>query len=482
MTGTSAVPLPVGQAELLEMIALGAPLNDTLNRLTRLIEEQSVGLFCTIMLLEDGVHLRAVAGASMPAGYLPTFDGVAIGPDTGSCGTAMFTKRTVIVTDIQSDPLWARYRDAVAPFGFRACWSTPILLDRDTVLGSFAMYYREVRSPGPEERELINVATHIAGIAIERKRSEEIMQRHSDELEDQVKQRTEELRVQKEKAEAAVVALSKTNGELAGVLNTLKATQEELVQNKKLAGLGALVSGISHELNTPIGNCLMAASTLGDQTKVFSAQFAESGSVKRSDLSTYFAEAKRASDMLSRNLHRAAELLTRFRQIAIDQTNLDRRNFMLDTTVDNIVLTLKARLKKSSISIEQKVPGHLQFDSYPGQLGQVLSSLAENALLHGFEGRETDEIGKININAEKERDGWVTLTLSDNGNGIPAENLERIFDPFFTTKLGKGGSGLGLNIVYNIVTGVLGGTIKVLSEPQNGTKFIMTLPRVAPQI
>jgi len=479
MTGASTVPLPVGQAQLLEMIALGAPLNDTLNRLTRLIEEQSDGLFCTIMLLEDGKHLRAVAGPSMPPGYLPTFDGVAIGPATGSCGTAMYTKRTVIVTDICSDPLWAQYRDAVAPFGFRACWSTPILLDRDTVLGSFAMYYREVRSPGPEELELINVATHIAGIAIERKRSEEILRRHQDELEDQVRQRTEELFVQKEKAEAAVVALSKTNGELAGVLNTLKAAQEELVQNKKLAGLGALVSGISHELNTPIGNCLMAASTLGDQTKAFSAQFAEQGSVKRSDLNTYFDEAKKASDMLSRNLHRAAELLARFRQVAVDQTNLERRNFMLDTTIDNIVLTLKTRMKKLPFTIEQHVPGHLQFDSYPGQLGQVLSGLAENALLHGFDGRDA---GKISISAEREQDDWVTLTVSDDGNGIPAENMERIFDPFFTTRLGRGGSGLGLNIAYNIVSGVLGGAIKAESEPGNGTKIIMTLPLVAPQI
>jgi signal transduction histidine kinase len=479
MTGTNAVPLPVGQAELLEMIALGAPLNDTLNRLTRLIEEQSDGLFCTIMLLDDGKYLRAVAGPSMPPGYLPMFDGVAIGPTTGSCGTAMFTKRTVIVTDIQTDPLWAQYRDAVAQYGFRACWSTPILLDRDTVLGSFAMYYRDVRSPGPRELELINVATHIAGIAIERKRNEEIMQRHRDELEDQVRQRTEELRVQKEKAEAAVVALSKTNWELAGVLNTLHATQEELVQNKKLAGLGSLVSGISHELNTPIGNCLMAASTLGDQTRAFSARFAESGSVKRSDLSAYFAEAGKANDMLTRNLHRTAELLARFKQIAVDQTNLDRRSFMLDTTIDNIVLTLKARLKKTPFTIEQRVPGHLQFDSYPGQLGQVLSSLTENALLHGFDGRDA---GKIRISAEPEKDGWVTLTMSDDGNGIPVDNIERVFDPFFTTKLGKGSSGLGLNIVHNIVAGVLGGTIKAVSEPGKGTKIQMTLPLVAPQM
>ncbi len=474
-----AVPLPIGQAELLEMIALGAPLGETLNRLTRLIEGQSAGLFCTIMLLdEDGRHVHAIAGPSMPPGYLNAFDNLEIGPNAGSCGAAMFKRETVITTDIAIDSHWDAYRDSVAGYGFRACWSTPIFLDRTKVLGSFAMYYREVRSPGAAELELINVATHIAGIAIERKRNEDMLHRYRNELEGLVKQRTEELQSEKEKAEAAVVALSKSNAELAGVLNSLNVAQEELVQNKKLAGLGSLVSGIAHELNTPIGNCLMAASTLSDQTTSFAAQFAEKGSVKRSDLTTYFNEAKNASEMLTRNLHRAAELIASFKQVAVDQTSSSRRHFMLDTTIDNICLTLRTRLRKTRFVILQQIPGHLEFDSYPGQLGQVLSSLVDNALLHGFEGRED---GTIRITAKVEREGWVALSVSDDGNGIAPEHLGRVFDPFFTTKLGKGGSGLGLNVVYNIVSGVLGGTIKAGSEAGKGTCIQMSLPLVAPQ-
>lgn len=474
-----AVPLPVGQAELLEMIALGAPLNETLDRLTTLIEGQSEGLFCTIMLLdEDGSHVHAISGPSMPPGYLTLFDDIRIGPNAGSCGVAMFTKQTVITTDINADPHWDDCRHLVAKHGFRACWSTPIYLDRNIVLGSFAMYYREVRSPGERELELINVATHIAGIAIERKRNEEMLHRYRDELEELVRRRTEELQAEKEKAEAAVVALSKSNAELAGVLNTLSAAQEELVQNKKLAGLGSLVSGIAHELNTPIGNGLMAASTLSDQTKAFSAQFAEKGSIKRSELAAYFAEAKKASDMLARNLHRAAELIASFKQVAVDQTSANRRHFMLDTTIDNICLTLGTRLRKTRFVIEHDVPGHIEFDSYPGQLGQVLGSLVDNSLMHGFEGREQ---GTIRIVAKAEREGWVQLTVSDDGNGIAEENIGRVFDPFFTTKLGRGGSGLGLNVVYNIVSGVLGGTIKAGSEVGKGTCVQITLPQVAPQ-
>ena len=474
-----SIPLPVGQAELLEMIALGAPLIETLNKLTLLIEGQSPGLFCTVMLLDvDGEHVHAIAGPSMPPDYMTVFDHFKIGPHAGSCGVAMFSRETVITTDINADPNWDNYRDLIADHGFRACWSTPIYLDRNTVLGSFAMYYREVRSPGEHELELISVATHIAGIAIERKRNEDMLQRYRDELEEQVRRRTEELQAEKEKAEAAVVALSKTNVELAGVLNTLNVAQEELVQNKKLAGLGSLVSGIAHELNTPIGNGLMASTTLGDQTKLISAQFAEKGGLKRSELATYFAEAQNASDMLTRNLHRAAELIASFKQVAVDQTSANRRRFMLDTTIDNICLTLGTRLRKTRFVIEHEIPGHLEFDSYPGQLGQVLGSLVDNSLVHGFEGREE---GKIRIVARAEREGWVQLTVSDDGNGIAPENLGRVFDPFFTTKLGKGGSGLGLNVVHNIVLGVLGGTIKAASEAGKGTCVQMSLPRIAPQ-
>ena len=473
------LPLPTEQAELLEMIARGAPLTETLTKLTRLIEAQSEGLYCTVMLLdEDGLHMRASVGPSMPPGYLNLFDGYEIGPGVGSCGTAMFLKRTVIVRDVTVDPHWEAYRDLVASYGFRACWSTPIYLDRDTVLGSFAMYYREVRRPGLPELELIRVATHIAGIAIERKRNEDMAQRHRNELESLVAHRTEELQAEKEKAEAAVVALSKTNAEPAGVLNSLNMAQEELVQNKKLAGLGALVSGIAHELNTPIGNCLMTASTLADQTRAFNMQFVEKGSVRRSDLVAYFEEAQKAGDMLTRNLHRAAELIASFKQVAVDQTSSNRRHFMLDTTIDNICLTLGTRLRKTNFIIEHAIPGHLEFDSFPGQLAQVLGSLVDNALLHGFEGRSN---GTIRIEARLEREGWIALSVADDGNGIPAENLERIFDPFFTTKLGKGASGLGLNVVYNIVSGVLGGTIKAISEAGKGTAIVMSLPLAAPQ-
>ena len=153
--------------ELLEMVATGQPLTPVLNRLTALIESQFAGLYCTVLLLDlDGRHVHVGAGPRMPAAYMQALEGAEIGPTAGSCGTAMFDDRLVVVDDIATHPLWAAYRDLALPYGFRACWSAPIHGPQQQVIGSFAMYYREQRRPGPEELAALNTASHLAGIAI----------------------------------------------------------------------------------------------------------------------------------------------------------------------------------------------------------------------------------------------------------------------------------------------------------------------------
>ncbi len=283
-------------------------------------------------------------------------------------------------------------------------------------------------------------------------------------LEQRVIERTEELQ--------------QANEELAYTLDTLNMAQEELVRSEKLAALGSLVAGIAHELNTPIGNSLMVASTLLDQTQALTEGYARDKGLKRSVLENYIGDAGRAGDILVRNLQRAADLVNGFKQVAMDQTSSQRRRFSLAEVVSEIMLTLWPTLKKTAFSVRQSIPDDLVMDSYPGPLGQVLANLVNNALLHGFEGRKT---GTVSISARRGDEGWMELTVADDGVGIPAANLNRIFDPFFTTKLGAGGSGLGLNIAHNIVTGILGGRIRVQSEPEAGAVFILTLPLVAPQ-
>jgi PAS domain S-box-containing protein len=283
-------------------------------------------------------------------------------------------------------------------------------------------------------------------------------------LEQRVIERTEELQ--------------QANQELAFTLETLNKAQEELVRSEKLAALGALVAGIAHELNTPIGNSLMVASTLADQTRALASGYSNSNGIKRSTLEGYIRDAARAGDILMRNLQRAADLVIGFKQVAVDQTSSQRRGFSVAEVVAEIMLTLWPTLKKTSFIVRQSIPDGLVMDSYPGPLGQVITNLVNNALLHGFEGRQA---GTVSISAQESSDGWMELSVIDDGIGIPPANLNRIFDPFFTTKLGAGGSGLGLNIAHNIVTGILGGRLRVQSDVGTGSTFILTLPLVAPQ-
>ncbi|SDA72148.1 MULTISPECIES: ATP-binding protein [unclassified Janthinobacterium] len=465
-----AEAMRAGQSALLEMVAKGAPLIPTLNQLLLLIEGQSRGVYCSIMLLDDdGIHMHSAAGPSLPPDYMALLEGVAIGPGVGSCGTAMFRREAVIVSDIMHDPLWAPYRALAAPFGLRACWSRPIFGQDGAVLGSFAMYYREVRSPDAHDQGLIDTATDLAGIAIGRMRHERELQRHRAHLEELVAERTAALTQAKEQSEQA-------NRELAAALENLSITQGELVRRDKLAALGALVAGIAHELNTPIGNGLVVATTMAERTREIHACLLDG--LRRSELETYLTQASEADAIMLRNLQRAADLVSSFKQIAVDRASSQRRHFLLRQFIAELMLPMSTPLKAASLSLTQDVPDDLAMDSYPGPLGQVLSNLLENCLRHAFEGRSG---GSIAITARGSDDGQtITLCIADTGVGIPADDLTHIYDPFFTTKLGSGGSGLGLHVAHNIVTGVLGGHIDASSSPA-GTTFTLLLPVAAPQ-
>ena len=271
--------------------------------------------------------------------------------------------------------------------------------------------------------------------------------------------------------------LQRANLELSSTLETLRLAKDQLVQSEKLAALGALVAGVSHELNTPIGNGLTVASALEHRVEVFT-QLMDAG-MRRSDLQSFVDETRFAAEIITRNLSRAGHLVSSFKQVAVDQTSSQRRSFSLVSLVSEIVLTLNAVIKKYSCQIKVQIPPNIVLESYPGPLGQVLTNLINNALVHGF---EPQDLGDIVIQAEVLQTGaFVQLTVRDTGKGIASENQRRIFEPFFTTRLGQGGSGLGLHIVHNIVGGVLGGKIKVDSTHSKGTEFRMTLPLVAPQ-
>jgi signal transduction histidine kinase len=255
----------------------------------------------------------------------------------------------------------------------------------------------------------------------------------------------------------------------------LKETQAYLVTQEKLAALGSLVAGVAHELNTPIGNCLLVASTVQDNTKNVLDKLAQQ-SLRRSELQTFCNEVQSSSEIVLRGLSSAAALISSFKQVAVDRTSEQRRPFDLRQVLQDIIATLNIRISHAGHAIGLDVPAGVKMDSYPGSLGQVITNLIENAILHAFDEAQS---GIITISVLPPDSQRVLIQFNDNGGGIPEENLKRIFDPFFTTKLGQGGSGLGLHICYNIVSSILHGQLTVRSSPDSGTTFSLDLPLVA---
>jgi len=259
--------------------------------------------------------------------------------------------------------------------------------------------------------------------------------------------------------------------ELSEALENLKATQGQLIESEKMASLGSLVAGVAHEINTPVGNSITAASTLARRTTSFAADF-NAGSMKKSALKAYLEMADEGSQLILNNLERAAELIQSFKQVAVDRSNLERRQFVVKDYIQEVLISLKPKLKTTHHTVNITGEEEIILDSYPGALSQVITNLVVNSLNHAYNG---DEAGKLEFAIGTKGDRLI-LQYSDDGCGIPSENLDKIFEPFFTTARDRGGSGLGLHIVYNLVTQTLKGKITCESKMGEGTKFVLDLP------
>ena len=255
----------------------------------------------------------------------------------------------------------------------------------------------------------------------------------------------------------------------------LQDAQLQLVAQAKMAALGSLVAGVAHELNTPLGNSLLIATTLELMVERFYEQ-CNVQPVRRSDLSVFLESIKESTGLITRGLHNASHLVNSFKQVAADRSNEQRRRFNLQQTGRDIVATVRGRISSEGRQIFLDIPDSIEMDSYPGPLGQVLSNLINNALLHAF----TERIGgNMLLSARLLSLEKVEIIFHDDGIGIAPNNLKRIFEPFFTTTMGRGSNGLGLNISYNIVTSILNGEISAASQLGVGTRFTLVLPLTA---
>lgn len=280
-------------------------------------------------------------------------------------------------------------------------------------------------------------------------------------VQDELKALNEEL---EQRVEARTNALKKS-------LDSLKKTQEQLVESEKMASLGGLVAGVAHEINTPIGVGVTTISFLQQKAKEMEKLYS-GGKLKRSDFEKFINLSMESSSAVLLNLSRASELIQSFKQVAVDQTSEERRRFELKEYIHEVLLSLRSKYKRTKHTIN--VEGDdVELDSYPGAIMQVLTNLLMNTLTHGFDGIEA---GTIDIRVQDDEEA-VRMVYSDDGVGMDADTRTRIFDPFYTTKRGRGGTGLGMHIVYNLITQRLGGTISCKSEKGEGTTFIIELPK-----
>lgn len=262
--------------------------------------------------------------------------------------------------------------------------------------------------------------------------------------------------------------------ELVQSLHYLEMTRSHLVESEKMASLGGLVAGVAHEINTPVGIAVSAASYLQDRTDAAKEKL-EQGELAAQDVRSYLEDAGQSARLLLSNARRAAQLVQSFKQLAVDQASDERRHFDLRSYIEETLVSLQPRLSGSRLAIHVDCPRRIEMDSYPGPLAQVLTNLVVNSLQHAF---EPGQAGTIRISAELTDGDEVALRYEDDGRGIAPELRHAVFEPFFTTRRGLGGSGLGLHLVYNIVTIRLNGSIEVRPRDGGGTVFSLRLPRV----
>ncbi len=273
------------------------------------------------------------------------------------------------------------------------------------------------------------------------------------------------------KEAARQLELQQNNEALEQSLIMIKRTQTQLMEAEKMASLGSLVAGVAHEINTPVGTGFTAASFL-EQRGRECRQLFEQGNLRKSDLENFFRDLSESTEMISQNLARAAELIRSFKLVAVDRTSEERRLFALHDYIHHVLLSLRPRLKHTHIQVEVLCPEHLEINSFPGVFSQIITNLLVNSLQHAF---LPEEEGKIIVEVVV-TEGDILFCYSDNGCGMKEADRARLFEPFFTTARHRGGTGLGMHIVYNLVTQVLKGSIQCSSSPGQGTRYEIHIP------
>ena len=272
-------------------------------------------------------------------------------------------------------------------------------------------------------------------------------------------------------SESKINALNLLNNELSKTLNNLEKTQDKLIEAEKMASLGGLVAGVAHEINTPLGIALTGI-TYFDEISHNIHKIYETQDMTQEDFEKYLDESKDISSQVLKNIQRASDLVQSFKQVSVDQTSEIKREFYVKDYTNSIILSIHNQIKRTHITIENNIPSDVKINSYPGAFGQIITNLILNSLIHGYTNKDK---GLISFTLKKEKND-IVLHYKDDGKGIKESDLPHIFEPFFTTRRGIGGTGLGLNILYNIVKKQFEGEISCKSKVNEGVDFEIIIP------
>lgn len=449
-----ASQLESGRAAVLRQVARGDDLASVLNLLCEKAENYNPTMMCSVLQLnEQSSTLHPIASASLPKEYCAALDGVTIGQGVGSCGTAAFQRKRVVVEDINTHPYWTQYKDLALGAGLQACWSEPIIGSNGKVFGTFAMYYSQPKKPTTEDINFIETNADLAAIVFENDFSKQQLIDANHLLNQTIDERS--------------IQLIKANEELSKVLVQQAVDNTQSLHKEKVDTTKKILSGFAHEINTPLGVATTATSFTLQKIKQLVNNIEKNKGGKQSALSL-LSEMLGSAELTQSSLLKTSGLISQFRQIDICLVDSNKSTFNMADFFNDFKESFSSNLKNNIF--EYEVESDL-FCHSKSALWQVIAQLVDNSLEHGF---TDDKTGTISIHAVKKQND-IILNYQDDGNGISFEEKKSIFEPFLSTKRDTGKVGLGTNVVVNTIANSYGGKIQLVDSPI-GIRYEITIP------
>ncbi|GAW97693.1 hybrid sensor histidine kinase/response regulator [Colwellia marinimaniae] len=449
-----ASELEAGRNRVLRMVASNEQLSLILKTLCEKAQIYDPQMLCSVLRLDpDKNTLHPIASISLPDSYCQALDGVAIGAGVGSCGTAAFIKKRVIVEDINTHPYWAQYKSLALDAGLQACWSEPIIGADGIVFGTFAIYHREPQKPTEDNLKFIELSANLAAVVFENNSNREKLLHANNLLNKTINERNLEL--------------EKVNTELGKVIEQQNIKYRLDITTEKMLTTSSLISGFSHEISTPAGNALTAMTAAEDKLIVLNEKLS-SGNLTRKFFIKNNAELINLVTISKKSLLKVSDLLQRFNEVNT-WTNIDSTSlFAIKDFFVEVRKAMRRLLGSHQLVIQSE---NLNLVANKEILWQIFFNLIENSIIHGFENITE---GTIHINIVADEDELI-INYQDSGCGISVEKTSKIFEPFYTSMRSKKSLGLGLCIISNLINHNLQGRIRLIDSPI-GVRFEIILP------